>query len=217
MGFKERTKGNFVKMKNGKFYASTDKECTTPYDELEGVLTEISIREDEYEGNKIEKVYLTLNDGVEDYILPINLDTSYTSSLIGFLKNADLTEPLSLVPTMRQEGDVTKKGILVRQNGKWLKAYYTKDTPNGQPKIEPVMVKGKQLIQNGRGVWDKAEFLDFFRNVITNEIAPQLGGGGGGATGQDYNPTKPKATTAKAETADVINGSEPDHEDDLPF
>ena len=168
MGLKQRQAANYVKIKDGKFYLSTDKEHKTPYDEFEGLLTNMAFREDEYEGQKIEKLQLTMNDGEADYIISFSFDSAYTSSLVGFLKNADLSRPLSIVPISKTEGEKVRRSILVRQDNKFVKAYYTKDNPHGLPEM-------KKVTLNRKTVWDKTDFLEFFRNVILNELVPQLG------------------------------------------
>lgn len=215
MGLKEKSVANYVKIKDGKFYLSSDKEHTTPYGELEGVITQIGLRNDEYEGQTIEKLSLTINDGDDDYVVSFAFNSSYTSSLIGFLKNADLTKPLSLVPTQRTDKDgTTKRSILVKQGGSFLKQYYTKEHPNGLPRIEPVMVKGKQLVQNGRLVWDKEEFLQFYRDVVKNELGAQVGTATAATTAGPVNRTfAPEARTPVA----MNNAEEDEVEDDLPF
>lgn len=203
MGLKNREAVNYIKLKDGKFYASSDKENKTPYDELEGQITGISFRNDTFEGQEVEKLQLTINDGVEDYVIGMSFNSSYAASLISFLKTVDLSRPLSLVPTFRKEKDGKEnRSILIRQNGKWATSYYTKAHPNGLPSF-------KKTKLNGKDVWDKTDYLDFLRYVVTTEIAPKLGQ----ATVIGTQPATATATTAQAVHVNDVD----EVADDLPF
>jgi hypothetical protein len=208
MGLKNHQQVNYLKIKDGKFYQSTDKEHTTPYDEFEGIITRMNFREDEYQGQKIEKLQITLTDGTDEFVLPVSFNSSYASSLISFLKNADLTQSLTLVPTMKvDQSGKEQRSILVKQGSQFVKSFYTKTSPNGLPAFNKVKVNGKE-------VWDKTDYLDFLRDVVTNEFVPQLGTG-------NTTPTNDSRGVPTTETvhADYVNTVETDetYDDGLPF
>lgn len=210
MGLQKRnTNVTFLNLKEGKIYESTDKEKTNPYDEIEGQITGMSFRDDEFEGQKIRKLNVTLTDGEQDYVLSTKTDSSYFSSLISFLKNADLAKPLTLVPFYKVEKDgKSKLGILVKQNGSFLKSYYTKDNPNGLPAFNKVVVSGKTL-------WDKTDYLAFLESVIVNELKPTL-------VKVEENQDGPRglvtgSTPAASAAPVMVEASADDIADDLPF
>ena len=196
MGLKTSTPaGTYVRFKEGKFYVA--KEMKNPdavgYPELEGTIVGFNIVDDEYEGQTIRKLVIKLQDEEgENYILSIGFESVYASQLINFLKNADLKDKLSLVGTMREDENKNKKySILVKQNNVFLKAYYTKDNPNGMPPL-------KQVIVNKKKTWDKTDLLDFLENVVLNELNASLG-----------EPVQVEKKSASK--------SEPQEVDDLPF
>jgi hypothetical protein len=161
--------GQYVRFKEGKFSLSSSPEDT--YTELEGQITGIRLTNDEFKGNVIPKLNLTVSDSEGDnYILSVGFNTSIATGLIGFLKNADLSSPLTLVGVNKKgEDGVEKAGILVKQDGAFLKGYYSKTTPNGLPQM-------KQVIVNKQKIWDKSEMVEFLENVVREELAPAITG-----------------------------------------
>ena len=78
MGLNKRNSNvTYLNLKEGKIYESTDKEKTNPYDEVSGIITNFSFREDEFEGTKIRKFNIVLTDGETDYVLGMKVDSSY--------------------------------------------------------------------------------------------------------------------------------------------
>lgn len=163
MGLKERPKRTFVRLKDGKFYKSTDKEYTTPYTELEGRIIGIDIKTETYNNNPLEKLYLEIDGGDDTYSLGIPFDSTYTTKLLSFLKNADITRPLSLHPSLKKDGDKEVRTIFVQQDEEYLKSAY----PKGNKEV-PQMKKLKS------GKWFKEDFLDFFRELVLKEFKPKV-------------------------------------------
>ncbi len=156
---------NYVKLKDGKFFLGKDTE--TPYSELEGSVTKAYYRDEEFEGAPIRKFIMVLSDDSGDYQLSLNVESSSYGGLISFLKNVDVTKPLTLHPKMEisnKDGkEITKRTILVSQDGKFAKSYFTKDNPHGLPAWNVVKVGNKK-------VTDKTEYLEFLEAFVKNEI-----------------------------------------------
>lgn len=199
MGLNKKTQGNFVRIKDGKFYLGKDLE--TPYDELTGMLTDLSFRDDEFEGQKIRKLVVTLEDNGEKYIVSFPFDSSYSSSFVSFLKNADLNDEMTLVPISKTEGDKTSRSLLISQDGTFMKSYFTKDNTHGQPQFKKITKK------SGKVEWDTDDFLEF-REKIVEDLRKQL------KTGTTYVTNEPtfekKVKVVEQETEDEDAG-------DLPF
>ena len=206
---KKQGGGNYVRFKNGAFFLAAELkekgiEKADSYDTLEGTLVNIGLREDNFEGNIIEKLSLQIESENELFTLQFSFDSVYGSNLISFLKSADLSKPIGLKAVskkeVRSDGEpYTKVGILVFQRdetGKevYLKSFYTKANPNGMPEMKQVTVSGKKL-------WDKTDKLAFERNVILNEIQPTLS----------------KATVNTSKPTAVFANSSEEEDDDLPF
>lgn len=173
MGLKQRTAtGKYLKLKDGKFYLSTDKENKESFAEVEGRLVDIYLKDEVYENTPQRKLYLVMNDGDENLIVNVRIDSRYATSFLQFIPNVDLQKPFSIVPVSKEEkganGEpVTKSSLLISQFGSFVKAYFSKSTPNGLPQMKQVKVNGKMI-------WDKGEMLEFYENYITNEIKPKL-------------------------------------------
>jgi hypothetical protein len=83
-------------------------------------------------------------------------------------------------------------------DGTKLAPYYTKENPNGLPKWKPVTISGKKAM-------DKTDFLEFFKNMVLNEIKPKL-----------ETPEPVEAPAAAATEGGTFEAS-PEDDDDLPF
>lgn len=164
----------YLRLKEGKFYVGKDTE--TPYGELEGLITGMRYKDEEYEGDKKRKLILTIYAEDEDqtYQLGLNVETRNYSSLVSFLRNADLTKPLTLHPkyeTSNKDGkDVKTFSILVSQNGQYCKGYFTKDNANGLPKWKTVKVGNKKIT-------DKSDYLEYLEEFVTRNYIPVVNKG----------------------------------------
>lgn len=157
--------------KQGKFALNTDLE--TPYDELEGTLTGLRFKDDTYEGNLIRKCNIGLTDteGVT-YVVGVSVDSSWFSTFVSFLKNADLAQPITIHPKINpyDKADGTKgerRSLLISQDGTFLKSFYSKDSGNKLPEFKKVVV-------NKKTVYDKGDFLTELERIVTEDFIPQL-------------------------------------------
>lgn len=170
MGLKQRAaQRKYVRIKDGKFYLNTDLE--NGYEELEGLVVGLSYKDEEYNGAPIRKLIVLINDEDDIYHLGLNVETNSYSSLVNFLSNVDLAKPVTFHPkeeTLKKEGsaDVQRKTILVSQNGKFAKSYFTKDDPKGLPSWDSILVGRKKVL-------DKTKYLDFLEEYVKDVLAPQ--------------------------------------------
>lgn len=155
----------FLKTKNGKLYASDDKDLTNPIEELTGKITDFWFKDEQYEGATVEKVYITIGD----YKLGLKQESGQWSNLVSFLKNADLSRELTIT-TKAEELPTGNWSIsyFVNQDG-FKKGFYKKDTPNVIPAWKPVTI-GKKTI------WDRSEAVAFLKNVVETEFMPVIKG-----------------------------------------
>lgn len=173
MGLKNRaTSGKFVKLKEGKFVLAKD-DLETKYDELEGKLVDIYMKDEEYNGQSSRKVYIVMDDGEDNLIIGFRLDSRYATGFFKFIKNVDLKEPFTLHPVTNKSIDKDGKEredyslIMSQPYQRYVKAYFTKDSPNGLPSMKQVKVSGKV-------VWDKTDLLEFYEQMIEKDLKPQL-------------------------------------------
>lgn len=166
MGLNNRSANTkYVRLKDGKFYLGKDLE--TPYTELEGTIVKAYYKNEEFEGTPIRKFILAVEDNDDTYQLNLNVESTSYSALISFLANVDVSKPVTLHPKMEmhvKEGkEVAKRTILVSQNGKFAKSYFTKEDPKGLPAWNVVKVGNKK-------VTDKSEFLAFLEDFTMTKI-----------------------------------------------
>jgi hypothetical protein len=204
MGLKTRTtEATYVRIKNGKFFLSSDKEFENPYDEIEGTVKDIFIKNDVFNGKPLEKVYVALHDGDTKYLVSFPFDSSYNTSFLSFIKNANLDRPVSLFlkQTDIKDSDSKRTTFLISQDGTFLKAFYTKDNPNGLP----------PMVQRRSGKWDKEDMMEFLREVIENELKPYLNSKQ--PLIQHEEGVEPKTSNELPWEASTVD----DNDDDLPF
>lgn len=159
----------YLKVKDGKFYVG--KEDTTGYEELEGQITDIRFKDEEYEGVRSRKCYFTISDGDTNYALGLNVESSNYTTLVSFLNSVDITQPLTLHPKqekkMREGKEISRNSILVSQDGKYAKGYFTKDEKHGLPEWKTVKVGSKSITDKS----ETSAFLeDFVNENYTNKI-----------------------------------------------
>jgi hypothetical protein len=187
----------YVRVKDGKFILSTEPDVL--YDELEGLITGIRFKDEEYNGQTLRKCLFTLID-IEDgtnYQVGFPVDSSYFNTVISFLRNADLTQPLTLCPKIqgykKEDGtDGERRSVLVKQNGTFLKGYYGKATGNQLPDFKKVKVNGKTM-------YDKTDALGELERVVNEVLIPTL---------SKEEIVKPVAETSKT-TKKVVEAKEP--------
>lgn len=160
----------YVRVKNGKFYLGKDFE--NPFDELEGTITSLYFKDEEYNGSPLRKLIMVLSDEEDNYQLSLNVESNTYSKVVSFLANVDLAKPITLVPmeeTLTKEGspDVQKRTMLVSQDGKFAKSYFTKEEPHGLPRWETVVVGKKKIA-------DKTAFLDFLEDFVNKTLVPRI-------------------------------------------
>jgi len=166
---KQRAAGSkFLTVKNGKFYLSSDKELTTPYDELTGFVTDLNYKDEEYNGNPMRKLYITVSSENESYKFGVLSDSMTGTQFVNFLANADLSKEITLSPFEKTENkdgkDVTQRAIFVKQGDKFLKGKYSREE---LPEVKKVMI-------NKKAAYDKSDLLDFYENVVNEKLKPQL-------------------------------------------
>lgn len=165
-----RQKTHWVRIKEGRLcYWNGEKELL--FDEMQGILKEVYFKDDEYQGRKYTEALFTLYFDSDKYILSVNTATSYFRSFCNYLRNADLRKPVLIRPRITERNGKNTNSIFVQQNGKWLKAFYTKDNPGNMPQMIIVEVAGKKVYDNSQQIefW-KYWLLDEFKKLNEDKI-----------------------------------------------
>jgi len=156
--------GNVIKLsdkenadleKNGKFYEK--------FASLSGVISSIKVV-DGYED--LKDLAVTLNDSGESFTLYFTVGSGYFKSFARTFPNIDLTEEVELVPTFKEEKKKSQASLLVKQNGNWLKRFYTLENMGDMPQAIPVEV-------NGNVVYDYKEQNEFLISEMIERVAKE--------------------------------------------
>lgn len=161
--------GQFLSVKNGNFYLSTDKELVSPFRAVNGQITSMRYKMENFNGADQEKLYIALSDETGTYQLGINVDSANYGKILGFLKNADLSKPIEISVKGEpnpKDPSKTLHSFFVKQDGVNMKSAYQKgDLP-----------AWKEFMISGKKVYDKTDYWNELKRVVEQEMIPQFGG-----------------------------------------
>jgi len=152
------TNGTYVHISNGKLVVKENGEQVF-YDQLTGVITNVEFVIEEYNQKQFEVVRFTLQDGDDKYILKIRTDSGYFRGFVNALKMANITQPIVVSPSSKEENGKTRTTCFLRQNGKPLKHAFTKDNMGDLPQVERVTL-------NGIEHWDSTKQLIYWKTWL---------------------------------------------------
>lgn len=135
------------------------------YDYIDGVITGIETRENEY--GKQWVVSLLDEETGQVQSLQFNYSSGYSAAFLKALPNVDLSKKVKITPKLTVEGDKKKTTVFINQGGHACKWFYTKDNPNGLPELKQVKVKGKLT-------WDDSDCMEFLEEMVKTQIKPKL-------------------------------------------
>lgn len=195
-------KFRYVNIKKGKIVIKEDGGIAE-YGYIEGHLTDITIVEDEYKGKKYKKLCLELRDGIETFQLQMKLDSGYGRAFCCTIPNADLSKPIRITPTYKEDGEKQESGLFMNQD-KPIKWAFTREVNNGRPDLEKITVRGEEM-------WDNTKQQAFYIDLLLNKIKPNLvhAAIAGPAVIQDQEKERGITITSVASTSE--------YQDDLPF
>lgn len=156
----------YVNIKEGKIVIKKGDVIQT-YDWVQGVITGITIRDEEYQNKKYKKLCINLLHDNVSMQLQMRLDSGYGRAFCNMIKNVDLKLPAKFTPTYSEVDGKKQSGMFINQNDKAIKWYFTKNTPHDLPPMEKINFRGEE-------VWDNKKQQDYYINMLLNEIVPQL-------------------------------------------
>lgn len=157
-----------------------------------GTVTGVGVKEKTWpNGDTSYALHVRMKDDDTDerYVVEMGATSRVATRLVGQLNNADLSQPIYLRPYMIKEGDKLNNGEVATMDsvlfsvksvvgvdgdkvtlGDNIRPYYGEQYGDAVPKAAPVNgANGKQLVQNGRPVWDNSE-----REALTASLIAQL-------------------------------------------
>jgi hypothetical protein len=159
----------YLNMKGGKFAKKNADGNIQLFDAVDGVITGVEFKDDEYNGTKFRKLLLTLDDNGERFLVQVRTDSGYFRGLTNAVANADITQNVRLVASSKT-GDNGKPQttIFVSQHGKALKWKWNKDNQGDLPPLEKVKIKGQDVYDNTK----QLEYFEKFWKALPLAAAP---------------------------------------------
>jgi hypothetical protein len=161
MSLTNKKTGIYVNLVKGKFAVKdNEKQEINYFDNLTGKLVGVLIKNDNFDGQEILTSYFEITDDVETYYLKIRVQSGYFRTLCNSLRSADLSKvfTLSAAHIPQPENQKAKTVIFVKQDGKFLKHFYT-----GESRI-----KGEWVTFRGKQHYDGSKEQDFWINWLTS-------------------------------------------------
>ena len=147
----------------------TTKDGRIVHEELysgwEGKITNIGTRDSDY-GKEWQ---ITIEDQDGTAILSMKYSSGYANSFLKALPNVDLSKNVKLSPKVNIEGDKKRTVLFLNQDGKAVKWYFTKETPNGLPGLKKVKIKGVET-------WDDSDMMEYLETMVKTQILPKISG-----------------------------------------
>jgi hypothetical protein len=187
----------YVHISNGRLVVKQNGEQVF-YDQLTGIITNVEFIIDEYNEKQYEVLRVTLIDDHDKYLLKIRTDSGYFRGFVNALKMANITQPIVISPSSKEENGKTRTTCFLRQNGKPLKHAFTKDNMGDLPPVERIMV-------NGIEQWDSTKQLNYWKTWLMG-ITWQL-------NNEYQNKQESVNTTITQDEFDAMESID----DDLPF
>ena len=135
------------------------------YDSFVGKLVNIRTQDSPYGKQWV----FDFKDVGDVYHLTLGYANGFASTFLKILPNVDVTKEIKVSTNTKEVDGKKKSSLFISQNGVSLKHAYTKETQNGIPQWEQLVVKGVQ-------VWDNTKELEFLENMVRTTILPKLEG-----------------------------------------
>lgn len=155
----------YIKLKEGQFYDQKDKANERALGTIQGSVEGLYYKEEVWEGVPFDKLYLTIKNDQGYFSYGVRTEDSIYSKLVGFLRSADLKQPLELSGAfLPDQKGVPRNTVFIKQNGVNMKSSMkSADLPSW----EKVKVGKKEI-------WNKEPQLDAIRKIVESELIPQV-------------------------------------------
>lgn len=134
--------------------------------EVTGHITGHSEQTDVFDGTETKKLVVhLLHPAAGNINLTIKEGSRYWHGYVNSLPNVDLRKPVTFGPYdyVNKAGD-RKIGMGLKQGGEEVKYRYNKDSTDGPPALQPIMLaNGKPLVKNGRTQYDWDPIIEWHK------------------------------------------------------
>lgn len=215
MGLKERsTSATWLSLSHGKFILKQEDGSKKEFPALEGLIVGLGFQDADYEGKKYHKLYLSFADGGDTFKVSFDAASGYGRQTLMKLPNCDLTQPVELSPSYKEEGAKKSTGMFLSQCGQSIKQKWTRDNPGDLPQMEQVMFKGEAK-------WDDTAQMKYLEEYVQQHLFPVVLANAGRANSRSAGGSREVDTQEAApdeynQAADAFQPSDPGT-GDVPF
>lgn len=189
------------------------------YDYISGMISNLYVQNNDYDGNQWSDLTIEMYDPSDAtvFVLRVPFKSGYARQFLNRLKSIDFSKEVKLATYYFQNDEdkwISVMNVLQGGEGNWNKvaSAHTKEEPNGLPEVVQAQVGNKT-------VWDDSDRVQFYMNVIKDEVLPQLPAGKLGQKAMlapkndypvriDYEALLGKPVQAPARVADSIEANE---------
>lgn len=160
----------YVNIVEGKFaiknYKTNEKEL---YDNLTGRLVNVEIKDETYQGKTYKKAYFDLVDNIDTYTLGLRVNSGYFRTFVNSLKSGNANKIITISAVVNERNGKTNSVIFVKQDGKVLKHFHTKDNMGDLPPVEQIMFQGQIHYDNTKAMDYWIKWLESLKFETYNE------------------------------------------------
>lgn len=139
------------------------------YTGLKGFITNIAISDGKF-GKDLE---IKVKTGSQNFVIQTSASGGYAYGVLTKMVNLDFEKQTEIRPfSIPSEKDKTKNNnfLVLYQDGKKIESAFTRENPNGLPELKTIKDgTGKEILKNGKAVWDDSERITFFEAIIYGE------------------------------------------------
>lgn len=159
--------GKYLNFKDGKIISAVSGQKEA-YTHVEGLLTELDIVDENYKGKDYRKVILFITDDENNvWKLGFPLESGYGNAFCSMALNIDYSKPVEISGGIKELNNDRSFGVMyIKQEGKNLKWYYTKDSEE--------VPKGVKSKDRSGEFYDFTERNAFFHRLLIETVRPAI-------------------------------------------
>jgi hypothetical protein len=135
MGLQNKDYPIYVTFDKGRLKAKINGVEST-HGELTGMITGLSVSEDEYQGKKYKKISVEVTDEKQIYILQMSLAGGYGVSFCMMLPSISYGHPITISGSEKTVEGKQKRTVFLKQGGQNLRWSFTKENPADLPPLK---------------------------------------------------------------------------------
>jgi len=158
---KESSGKTFVNISKGRFFTREAGKEPVFYGELEGYISSINFKNDQYNGKEFELLQVHVSDETEQFIVQMRTDSGYFRTFCNALKSGDIYQKFRFSPYYKEENGKPKTVLFLKQNSVTLKFYHTVNNMGDLPSLEKINFRGQE-------VWDGSKQIAYWKKYLSS-------------------------------------------------